>query len=199
MVFGRGSFNQLGDILAALPERQHSGVVFLLDEAHQQTQLDQRLPLQQNDRLLWANVAQEPTTDYVDQLTDQVQQSGKHPASIVGIGGGSTMDLAKSVSLMLTNPGGSATYQGWDLIQNPAVHHVGIPTISGAGAEASRTAVLLGPEKKLGINSDYTVFDSNHYGSRTNQYRTQKPMVLYGHGLLHPLHWIIRREITQWV
>jgi 3-deoxy-alpha-D-manno-octulosonate 8-oxidase len=60
---------------------------------------------------------------------------------------------------MLTNEGGSASYQGWDLIKNPAVHHVGIPTISGTGAEASRTTVLTGPDKKLGMNSDYTVFD----------------------------------------
>jgi 3-deoxy-alpha-D-manno-octulosonate 8-oxidase len=36
---------------------------------------------------------------------------------------------------------------------------VGIPTISGTGAEVSRTTVLTGPEKKLGINSDYTPFD----------------------------------------
>jgi 3-deoxy-alpha-D-manno-octulosonate 8-oxidase len=69
------------------------------------------------------------------------------------------MDLAKAVSLMLTNPGSSADYQGWDLIKNPAVYHVGVPTISGTGAEVSRTTVLTGPEKKLGINSDYTVFD----------------------------------------
>jgi 3-deoxy-alpha-D-manno-octulosonate 8-oxidase len=45
------------------------------------------------------------------------------------------------------------------LIQNPAIHHIGIPTISGTGAEASRTTVLTGPDKKLGMNSDYTVFD----------------------------------------
>lgn len=69
------------------------------------------------------------------------------------------MDIAKAVSLMLTNPGSSADYQGWDLIQNPAIYHVGIPTLSGTGAEVSRTAVLLGPEKKLGLNSDHTVFD----------------------------------------
>lgn len=36
---------------------------------------------------------------------------------------------------------------------------MGIPTLSGTGAEVSRTTVLSGPEKKLGINSDHTVFD----------------------------------------
>ena len=69
------------------------------------------------------------------------------------------LDYAKAIALMLTNPGSSADYQGWDLIKNPAVYHVGIPTISGTGAEVSRTTVLTGPEKKLGMNSDYTPFD----------------------------------------
>jgi 3-deoxy-alpha-D-manno-octulosonate 8-oxidase len=81
------------------------------------------------------------------------------PAGVIGIGGGSTMDLSKAVSLMLTNEGSSADYQGWDLIRNPAVYHAAVPTLSGTGAEVSRTTVLTGPEKKLGINSDYTVFD----------------------------------------
>ena len=60
---------------------------------------------------------------------------------------------------MLTNEGSSTLYQGWDLIKNPAVWHMAVPTLSGTGAEVSRTAVLTGPEKKLGLNSDYTVFE----------------------------------------
>jgi 3-deoxy-alpha-D-manno-octulosonate 8-oxidase len=60
---------------------------------------------------------------------------------------------------MLTNEGEASDYQGWDLVKNPAIYHVGIPTISGTGAEVSRTTVLTGPERKLGINSDYTPFD----------------------------------------
>jgi 3-deoxy-alpha-D-manno-octulosonate 8-oxidase len=60
---------------------------------------------------------------------------------------------------MLTNPGSSADYQGWDLVRNPSVYHIGVPTLSGTGAEVSRTAVLIGPVRKLGINSDHSVFD----------------------------------------
>ena len=81
------------------------------------------------------------------------------PAEIIGIGGGSTLDTAKAVSLLLTNPGPAADYQGWDLIRFRGIYHVGIPTLAGTGAEISRTAVLTGPDKKLGINSDCTVFD----------------------------------------
>jgi 3-deoxy-alpha-D-manno-octulosonate 8-oxidase len=61
--------------------------------------------------------------------------------------------------LMLTNPGSSADYQGWDLVLFPGAYKVGIPTLSGTGAEVSRTTVLTGPTKKLGMNSDFTPFD----------------------------------------
>ena len=78
---------------------------------------------------------------------------------IIGIGGGTVMDLAKAVAIMLTNEGNAKDYQGWDIVKNPAIYHVGVPTISGTGAEVSRTTILTGPERKLGINSDFTPFD----------------------------------------
>ncbi|NCA29694.1 MAG: iron-containing alcohol dehydrogenase, partial [Chitinophagia bacterium] len=52
-----------------------------------------------------------------------------------------------------------ADYQGWDLVKLPGVYKVGIPTLSGTGAEVSRTTVLTGPTRKLGMNSDYTPFN----------------------------------------
>ena len=39
------------------------------------------------------------------------------------------------------------------------MYKIGIPTLSGTGAEVSRTTVLTGPTKKLGMNSDLTPFD----------------------------------------
>jgi 3-deoxy-alpha-D-manno-octulosonate 8-oxidase len=41
----------------------------------------------------------------------------------------------------------------------PGVYKAGIPTLSGTGAEVSRTTVLTGPTRKLGMNSDFTPFD----------------------------------------
>ena len=61
---------------------------------------------------------------------------------------------------MVTNPGSAADYQGWDLVKNKAVPKIAVPTLSGTGAEATRTAVLTGPIKKLGINSDYSIYDA---------------------------------------
>ena len=160
VVFGRGCFNQLGDILAEKRQAEDDFSVFLVDDVFQNSGLKNRIPARKTDELVWINVDDEPKTTYVDSLTRQIKDTSiKLPVSVIGIGGGSTMDIAKAVSLMLTNSGSSADYQGWDLIKNPAVYHVGIPTLSGTGAEVSRTTVLSGPEKKLGINSDFTVFD----------------------------------------
>jgi 3-deoxy-alpha-D-manno-octulosonate 8-oxidase len=160
IVFGRGSFNQLGDILKVQRCDQDSFMVFVLDDVFKGKSLEGRVPLETGDMLLAVNVDDEPKTSYIDQLVTEVKAfHGRIPAGVIGIGGGATMDIAKAISLMLTNPGSSADYQGWDLIKNPAVYHAAVPTLAGTGAEVSRTTVLTGPEKKLGINSDYTVYD----------------------------------------
>ncbi|MDY0221987.1 MAG: iron-containing alcohol dehydrogenase family protein [Desulfobacterium sp.] len=160
VIFGRGCFNQLDEILEPKRTAKDSWMVFVIDDVFQGKELEQRIPLHDKDMLLWVNVDDEPKTSYVDLLTEKVKAySTTLPSGVIGIGGGSSMDLAKAVSLMLTNPGSSQEYQGWDLIKNPAVYHAAVPTLSGTGAEVSRTTVLTGPEKKLGMNSDYTVFD----------------------------------------
>ncbi len=160
IIFGRGCFDQLDEIISKQRSDTSSWAVFVVDKVFQGKPLEKRLPLHDRDLLLWADTTHEPKTSYVDELTLQTKEfHSQLPCAVMGIGGGSAMDLSKAVSLMLTNEGSSTLYQGWDLIQNPAVYHAAVPTLSGTGAEVSRTAVLTGPEKKLGLNSDYTVFD----------------------------------------
>src|SRR5215510_3553028 len=134
-------------------------MIFLVDHFFEGKPLLGRLPLRKNDKVFSADVTHEPKTKYVDELANHLKDTYGEASGIVGIGGGSTMDLAKAVSLMMTNPGSSADYQGWDLVKVPGAYKVGIPTLSGTGAEVSRTTVLTGPTKKLGMNSDYTPFD----------------------------------------
>lgn len=159
IIFGRGCFSQLDDILSE--KRSASGyMVFVLDDVFAGRSLEGRIPLRGSDKILAVNVDDEPKTVYIDQLVATIRDFGLgQPDGIIGIGGGSTLDIAKAVSLLLTNPGGAADYQGWDLVSEPGVYKVGIPTLSGTGAEISRTTVLTGPEKKLGINSDFTLYD----------------------------------------
>lgn len=158
VVFGRGSFNQLDEILA--PQRKGDApMVFLLDHFFEGKPLAGRVPLRGKDQLIFADVTYEPKTTQVDALANQLKETFGTVSGIIGIGGGSVMDLAKAVSLMMTNPGSSADYQGWDLVKHPGVYKAGIPTLSGTGAEVSRTTVLTGPTRKLGMNSDFTPFD----------------------------------------
>lgn len=158
VVYGRGSFNQLDEILA--PQRKAGKpVIFLVDHFFESKPLVSRIPLRGNDKIIFADVTYEPKTTYVDSLAQQLKDEFGEVSGVIGIGGGSTMDLAKAVSLMMNNPGSSADYQGWDLVKKPGVYKAGIPTLSGTGAEVSRTTVLTGPTKKLGMNSDFTPFD----------------------------------------
>lgn len=160
VVFGEDSFDQLGEIL--MPKRKNSDApfIFLVDAVFEGRELEHRIPLIFNDLIIFISADEEPKTTQVDVLVERIlTEFAEMPSGIVGIGGGTLLDLAKAVAIVLTNKGGAAAYQGWDLVQNAAVFHVGIPTISGTGAEVSRTTVLLGPERKLGINSDFTTFD----------------------------------------
>ncbi|MEN9349787.1 MAG: hypothetical protein RL372_765 [Bacteroidota bacterium] len=158
VVYGRGSFNQLDEILA--PNRKGTApMIFLVDHFFEGKPLVQRIPLTGKDKIVFADVTHEPKTKQVDALAVSLREEFGTVSGIVGIGGGSTMDLAKAVALMMTNPGSSADYQGWDLVKQAGVYKVGIPTLSGTGAEVSRTTVLTGPVRKLGMNSDFTPFN----------------------------------------
>jgi 3-deoxy-alpha-D-manno-octulosonate 8-oxidase len=158
VVYGRGSFEQLDEIL--IPRRKgDSPMIFLVDHFFENKPLVSRVPLRGKDKIIFADVNYEPKTKQVDGLAVQLKEEFGSVSGIIGIGGGSVMDLAKAVSLMMNNPGSSADYQGWDLVKYPGVYKAGIPTLSGTGAEVSRTTVLTGPTRKLGMNSDFTPFD----------------------------------------
>jgi len=158
VVYGRGCLSQLDGILA--PRRQgERPMVFLVDAFFKDRPLAAQLPRRGRDPIYWVDATHEPKTQDVDGIRDRIVAEHGGASGVIGVGGGSAMDMAKAVSLMLTNQGSSADYQGWDLVKRAGVYKVGIPTLSGTGAEVSRTAVLTGPVRKLGLNSDFTPFD----------------------------------------
>lgn len=97
----------------------------------------------------------EPTTAEADRLAEQLRGTGVD--AIIGLGGGSVLDMAKAVAGLLTNPGSAAEYQGFDLLEAPGVPIIAIPSTSGTGSEVTWTAVLINSarELKLGINSTH--------------------------------------------
>ena len=129
--------------------KQSAPMIFLLDHFFLKVNhWLKRYRCAENDKLIFADVTYEPKTTQVDKFANDLKEEFGSISGIIGIGGGSVMDLAKAVSLMMNNPGSSADYQGWDLVKYAGVYKVGIPTLSGTGAEVSRTCVLTGPERK---------------------------------------------------
>ena len=162
---GRGSLDRLPEFVDAR-RRAVSGngnVVYLIDGFFRdRPEIVARLRAHSDDIVRFVDVVDEPTTDGIDALTSEIRRTaGALPATIVGIGGGTTMDTAKAIANLLTNGGNAAEYQGWDLVKVPGVHKIAVPTISGTGAEATRTCVMANTKTglKLGMNSDFTVFD----------------------------------------
>jgi len=64
------------------------------------------------------------------------------PQAIVGLGGGSNMDLAKVVALLHEHGGRPGDYFGFDNVPGPVVPLVCVPTTAGTGSEVSHAAVL---------------------------------------------------------
>ena len=160
VVFGRGSFGMLDEIIAPKRNAHNKYFVFIVDNYFKGKELENKIPAKSEDIVLFEDVDQhEPTTEQIDRIRDKILSEKGLPSGVVGIGGGSIMDIAKALSLMLTNEGSSQLYQGLNLIKNPGVYHLGVPTISGTGAECSSTAVLTGPTKKLGLKCEWTVFN----------------------------------------
>ena len=160
VTYGRGSFAQLSDTIAPIRKENKNYFVFVVDNYFKGKPLSSKLQNNPEDLVYYIDVdPYEPTTDQIDNLRNEILLKKGLPSGVIGIGGGSIMDIAKALSLMLTNEGSSTLYQGLNLIKKPGIYHLGVPTISGTGAEVSMTAVLTGPEKKLGLKCDWTVFN----------------------------------------
>ena len=161
-VIGSNSIYYLPQMLSKKRKFDTDYVIFFIDKFFEKKNqfLDDSL-FNQNDQVIYISTEYEPTTLFVDNLANKLRNYEISPIAIVGIGGGIVMDIAKAISNLLTNPGSSENYQGWDLLKNPGIFKIAIPSISGTGAEATRTCVLTNTKNglKLGMNSEFTIYD----------------------------------------
>ncbi|MFH1562044.1 MAG: iron-containing alcohol dehydrogenase [Nitrospirota bacterium] len=102
--------------------------------------------------ILFDNVIPEPTTKMVDEARALVKTT--QCEIIIGLGGGSTLDVAKSVAGLANEDGGSVEYQGGlpregRKIKKQGLPFIAIPTTAGTGAEATYNAVIINEEKKV--------------------------------------------------
>ena len=107
-------------------------------------------------------------TAFTDVLPDvpvhQVAQCAElaarvDPDVVVGMGGGSCLDLAKAVAVVLAHGGQASDYYGELRVPGPVVPVVALPTTAGTGSEVTPVAVLTDPERvsKVGISSPYII------------------------------------------
>lgn len=83
----------------------------------------------------------------------------QHPDVVVGVGGGSALDLAKLVALLLRHPAPLSSFYGENKVPGPVTPLVAVPTTAGTGSEVTPVAVVTDParELKVGISSRFLV------------------------------------------
>jgi alcohol dehydrogenase class IV len=155
ILFGVNAVNQVGDMISQLgghrvflvadPGLKQAGIIQqvadLLDKA--------KIPCTVYDK-----VTPEPGLKLADQA---VLLAKKNKADcVVGLGGGSALDIAKAASILLTNGGKAEDYLGLGKIKRQGVPKIMIPTTAGTGAEVTFTAVFINEKtnSKGGMNGD---------------------------------------------
>lgn len=91
-------------------------------------------------------VESNPVAATVERAAALVRDEGWD--SVIGVGGGSSIDTAKAVAMLATNPGTVAQYEGVDTFRNPPLPLIAVPTTVGTGSEVTRGIVITDPVRK---------------------------------------------------
>ncbi|WP_276356263.1 iron-containing alcohol dehydrogenase [Cohnella caldifontis] len=151
IIAGTGSLGQLGERLQALaPVR--SALIVSQPSMFRQGFIDQtQRQLEQRgiSSMVIRDVMPEPTAQHIRELCDRVRGSGID--LIVGLGGGSALDVAKLISVLLTNEQDVEEMLGVDRVREPGIPTVLIPSTAGTGSEVTPNAIVTLPEQELKI------------------------------------------------
>ncbi|MBL9083149.1 MAG: iron-containing alcohol dehydrogenase [Planctomycetales bacterium] len=156
LLFGRYAVRQLPEQMARLKVAR----VLIVTDAHLERA---GILAAVRDPLLAAGVAvdvftggePEPSIELAETVLAQARAF--QPEAILGLGGGSNMDLAKIASVVHSHGGGIRDYVGEDKVPGPVLPLVCVPTTSGTGSEVSAASVLTDKanQTKVGILSNY--------------------------------------------
>ena len=104
-------------------------------------------------------VEKEPSIENVESAFRET--SGKAYQAVVGLGGGSSIDVTKMVSVLLKHGGTTRDYLGIDRVPGRGIPTVLIPTTAGTGSEVTRFAIFddRQAKTKLGVVSFHIVAD----------------------------------------
>ncbi|MFC1903999.1 iron-containing alcohol dehydrogenase [Chloroflexota bacterium] len=108
---------------------------------------------------IFDKVKAEPSAQIVDECARIARDDGYD--TIIGIGGGSSLDVAKGVAIMATNKGRTLDYAGMDLVPRRGLPKILLPTTAGTGSEVTRTFVITDEKEntKKAVYSKYVLAD----------------------------------------
>ena len=154
LLFGRDAVNQLGEVSSRLGAKR---VLIVTDPVLTKVGLAERIrqPLSSCATEIFGEGEPEPSMKAADVCIALARKF--KPDVLIGLGGGSNMDLAKITATVLAHGGGPRDYVGDDRIPGPIAPLICIPTTAGTGSEVSAAAVLTDTENKIkvGILSNY--------------------------------------------
>src|SRR5687768_5052729 len=140
LVFGNGTLQQLpGDILQLKPAR-----VFIIAIEPLKNSISgfvQTLEAGNVEVLVDTSIVQEPSFSDFETLMKTVMPF--NPDIVIGIGGGSVLDVAKLVAAQLDNEQKLRDYVGIGLLKGRKKKLICVPATSGTGSEASPNAILV--------------------------------------------------------
>ncbi|MBM4306189.1 MAG: iron-containing alcohol dehydrogenase [Deltaproteobacteria bacterium] len=97
--------------------------------------------------VIFDGVEPDPRIEVVEKSVEKAKKEGID--LIIGFGGGSSLDIAKVTSILLTNPGKIDGLFGIDLVPNPGIPVILVPTTAGTGSEVTPIAILSDTKEKL--------------------------------------------------
>ncbi|UCC90138.1 MAG: iron-containing alcohol dehydrogenase, partial [Dehalococcoidia bacterium] len=154
--FGVGSMDNLGDEASKLAVKR---ALIITDPGVYQAGLADPVKAQLSRAKLSVDVFSkaepEPTLPRLNKAAEKLSKQGYD--LVVGVGGGSSMDTAKGLSVLLAHGGKGQDYVGVNKVPRPGIPIVTVPTTAGTGSEVTKAAVFDDPEKqsKFGIQSPY--------------------------------------------
>lgn len=157
VIFGNGQRKTIVDVALRFGKQ----VLFCTDRRfaaeEDMKQLETALSKAGADVIVFDGVSPELPASCVNECIGSL--NGFSPDVIVGIGGGSCLDLAKLVSLLLTHGGNLSDYYGENKVPGEVLPVIAVPTTAGTGSEVTPVAVLGDDERdlKVGISSPYLI------------------------------------------
>jgi len=161
IVFGNGAFEQLAEEIKTLGGKRP---LVVLDRGLSLAGMKQRVSAYFKKAgmkiVIFDKVEGEPPLELADEGAKVA--AAKKCDLIIGVGGGSAMDVAKAVAVLTANKGRAVEYLGLNNIPGPGLPTIMVPTTAGTGSEVTFTSVFIRKDlqKKEGMNSPYLLSQS---------------------------------------